>query len=64
MVPEGQITPGQAAEILDVSRQYVDVLINEGWLTVVDTVGAQKIRLLDRAQVERLKKKRDKKAKK
>ena len=64
MVPEGQITPGEAAEILGVSRQRVDQFIRKGLLAVVDTVGPQKIRLLDRAQVERFKKEREKKPKK
>ena len=63
MGPEGQITPGEAAKILGVSRQRINVLINVGQLTVVDTVGPQKIRLLERTQVEQLKKERDKKAK-
>ena len=64
MVPEGQITPGEAAEILGVSRQRVDQFIREGLLAVVDTIGPQKIRLLDRGQVERFKKEREKKDKK
>ena len=64
VVPEGQITPGEAAEILGVSRQRVDQFIREGLLAVVDTVGHQKIRLLDRAQVERFKREREKKARK
>ena len=64
MGPDNQITPGDAAKILGVSRQRVDVLINEGRLTVLDTVGPQKIRLLDRAQVERFKKEKEKKGKK
>lgn len=63
MGPEGQITPGEAAKILGVSRQRINVLINVGQLTVVDTVGPQKIRLLERTQVEQLKKEGDKKAK-
>ena len=61
MVPAGKVTAGEAAKIIGVSRQRVDVLINEGRLTVVGTVGAQKIRLLDRAQVKRFKKEREKK---
>lgn len=60
MVPADKVTPGEAAEILGVSRQRVDVLINEGRLTVVDTVGAQKIRLLSRSEVMRFKRERDK----
>ena len=63
MGPEGQITPGEAAKILGVSRQRINVLINVGQLTVVDTVGPQKIRLLERTQVEQFKKERDKHAK-
>ncbi len=63
MGPEGQITPGEAAKIRGVSRQRINVLINVGQLTVVDTVGPQKIRLLERTQVEQFKKERDKHAK-
>ena len=59
----GLITATEAAQILGVSRQHVDRLIRNGQLPVVDIVGTQKIRLLDRAQVEQLKRKRDKRAK-
>ena len=64
MKAKGYITPSEAAKILGISRQRVDVLISDGRLTVVDTVGAQKIRLLDRKAVQRFKKEREKKAKK
>ncbi len=57
----GLITATEAAQILGVSRQQVDRLIKNGQLPVVDIVGTQKIRLLDRAQVERFKKEREKK---
>ena len=57
----GLITATEAAQILGVSRQHVDRLIRNGQLPVVDIVGTQKIRLLDRAQVERFKKEREKK---
>jgi len=60
----GLITATQAAQILGVSRQHVDRLIKNGQLPVVDIVGTQKIRLLDRAQVERFKKEREKKPRK
>jgi len=57
----GLITATEAAQILGVSRQHVDRLIRNGQLPVVDIVGTQKFRLLDRAQVERFKKEREKK---
>ena len=61
---EDLITPSEAAKILGVSRQRVNVLINEDRLTVVDRIGPQKIRLLDRVQVERFKRERAKRTKK
>ncbi len=63
MKPKGYITPSEAAKILGISRQRVDVLISDGRLTVVDRVGPQKIRLLDRKTVQQFKKEREKKAK-
>ena len=64
MVPADKVTPSEAGKILGVSRQRVDVFINEGRLKVIDRVGPQKMRLLDRAQVKRFKKAREKKGKK
>ena len=64
MVPADKVTPSEAGNILGVSRQRVDVFINEGRLKVIDRVGPQKMRLLDRAQVKRFKKAREKKGKK
>ncbi len=64
MVPADKVTPSEAGKILGVSRQRVDVFINEGRLRIVYRVGPQKMRLLDRAQVERFKKEREKKARK
>ncbi len=64
MVPADKVTPSEAGKILGVSRQRVDVFINEGRLKVIDRVGPQKMRLLDRAQVERFKKEREKRARK
>lgn len=61
---EDLITPSEAAKILGVSRQRVNVLINEDRLTVVDRIGLQKIRLLDRKAVLRFKRGREKKSKK
>ena len=58
------ITPSEAAKIIGISRQRVDVLISDGRLTVVERVGPQKIRLLDRKAVKQFKKAREKKAKK
>ena len=54
------ITPTEAAIILGVSRMRVHQMINEGKLSVVQTVGAQKIKLLSKAKVERLQKAREK----
>lgn len=63
MKAKGYITPSEAAKIIGISRQRVDVLISDGRLTVVDRVGPQKIRLLDRKAVQRFKKEREKKGK-
>ncbi len=63
MVPADKVTPSEAGKILGVSRQRVDVFISEGRLKVVDRVGPQKMRLLERAEVERFKRERKKKAK-
>ncbi len=60
----GLITATEAAQILGVSRQHVDRLIRNGQLPVVDIVGTQKIRLLDRRAILRFKKEREKKPKK
>lgn len=54
------ITPTEAAEILGVTRQSVDLMINTGKLAVADTIGPQNIRLLDRAQVVALRRARQK----
>jgi len=54
------ITPSEAALILGVSRVRVHQLIREGKITVVHTVGPQKIKLLDKADIKRLKKMREK----
>ena len=62
MVPADKVTPSEAGKILGVSRQRVDEFINEGRLKVVDRVGPQRMRLLNRSEVMRFKKERDKKA--
>ena len=54
------ITPSEAAIILGVSRERVHQMINEGKLSVVQTVGLQKIKLLSKAKVKRLQKAREK----
>lgn len=64
MVPADKVTPSEAGKILGVSRQRVDVFISEGRLKVVDRVGPQRMRLLNRSEVMRFKRERDKKAKK
>ncbi len=58
------MTLTEAAERLGVSRQRVYAIIKDGRLDVVNRIGGLKMILLDRAQVEQLKRKRDKKAKK
>jgi len=54
------ITPSEAALILGVSRMRVHQLIREGKITVIHTIGAQNIKLLDKAKVKRLQKAREK----
>lgn len=55
------MTLTEAAEYLGVSRQRTHVLIKEGRLEVVNTIGGHKLILLDRAQVKRFKREREKK---
>ncbi len=57
------MTLTEAAERLGVSRQRVYAIIKDGRLDVVNRIGGLKMILLDRAQVEQLKRKRDKRAK-
>ena len=54
------ITPAEAAIILGVSKMRVHQMIDEGKLSVVHTVGLQKIKLLNKAKVEQLQKARGK----
>ncbi|MDA2916065.1 helix-turn-helix domain-containing protein [Nitrospinae bacterium AH_259_B05_G02_I21] len=58
------MTLTEAAEYLDVSRQRVHAIIKDGRLEVVNKIGGHKMILLDRAQVERFKRERDKRGKK
>jgi len=60
MGKQSLITPSEAALILGVSRMRVHQMIREGKISVVHTVGAQKIKLLDKAEVKRLQKMREK----
>lgn len=54
------MTLTEAAELLGLTRQRVHAFIKDGRLGVVNRVGGHKLILLDRAQVKRLKKERDK----
>lgn len=54
------MTLTEAAELLAVTRQRVHAIIREGRLEVIDTIGGHRLILLDRKQVERLKRERDK----
>ncbi len=54
------ITASEAAIILGVSRVRIHQMIDEGKLPVVQMVGAQKIKLLSKAKVERFRKEREK----
>jgi excisionase family DNA binding protein len=54
------ITPTEAAKILGVSRQHVHRLIGDGRIKVVETIGPQNTRLLNKAQVTRFQKERKK----
>ena len=58
------MTLTEAAERLGVSRQRVYAIIKDGRLDVVNRIGGLKMILLDRAQVERFKKEREKRARK
>ena len=60
MKPQDLITTGEAAEILELTQSAVDNIILRGGLKVVATVSKQRFRLLDRNDVERLKKEREK----
>ena len=55
------MTLTEAAELLGLTRQRVHVFIKDGRLGVVNRVGGHKLILLDRAQVKRFKKEREKK---
>ena len=58
------MTLTEAAEHLGLTRQRVHVFIQDGRLKVVNRIGGLKVILLDRAEVKRFKRERDKKAKK
>ena len=60
MKPQDLITTGEAAEILGLTQSAVDNIILRNGLKVIATVSKQKFRLLDRKDVERLKKEREK----
>lgn len=54
------VTAAEAANILGLSKMRVHQMIDEGKLSVVQTVGAQSIKLLNGAEVKRLKRSRGK----
>lgn len=58
------MTLTEAADFLGLSRQRVHTFIKDGRLKVVNKIGGLKVILFDRAQVERFKREREKKAKK